>query len=306
MTLQDAVDSFITYRESYCSEITVNNYKANLSIFVKFVNDDELQVEDMSPLTIVAYQKHLRDFVNPARNKKLAVRSIRTYMTDVRTFFNYLEDFELIEKNPVKKVKIIKDTQRQLAPLTCDEVAAIDRCFNLENIIGLRNYIMFHLFLDCGLRRQEAFKLRFCDVHFREGYIFVQGKGRKERFVALPLFLKDRFKIYLTMLGEPLASPERCFKLIDGREFTDDALKDVYARLKRRTNIERLHPHFCRHTFATSYIFYGGDVINLREILGHYDVEITQNYVHEASKLRLIRYPIYKIDECFIGGFENE
>ena len=50
MTLQDAVDSFISYRESYCSEITVNNYRANLSIFVKFVNDEKLQVEDMSPL----------------------------------------------------------------------------------------------------------------------------------------------------------------------------------------------------------------------------------------------------------------
>lgn len=306
MTLQEALESFIKYRESYCSQATINDYVSNLNIFIRYINNPDLQIDSVTIAQIVAYQTYLRDYVNPYNGKKLAVRSIRTYMTDVRTFFNYLYDFELIEKNPVKKVKIIKDTQRQLAPLTVDEISAVDRCFELSTLNGLRNYLMFHLFLDCGMRRQEVFNLCFRDVHFREGYIFVQGKGRKERFVALPLFIKDRFKIYLTMLGEPLSSLEHCFKLVDGREFTDNALKDVYARLQRRTHIKRLHPHFCRHTFATSYIFYGGDVINLREILGHYDVEITQNYVHEASKLRLIHYPIYKIDECFIGGFTNE
>lgn len=309
MNLSEALNSFLDYHASYCGAVTMENYKRNLQFFVSYIEDstgcmaESLPVDLISVNDLVGYQTYLRNKIASRTGSTLSSRSVITYMTDVRTFFNYLVDFDVIEKSPMKKIKILKKSQKQLRPLTIEEAALVDRCFNLATVNGMRNYLMFHLYLDCGLRRSETFNLCWQDVHFAERYLFVKGKGRKERFVALPGFIADRLKVFFIMCGVPddvagLSSP--VFTLMTGDPFTEDALKDVYARLKRRTGIERLHPHFLRHTFATSYIVSGGDVLMLREILGHYDVEITQHYVHEAMKLKIIKYPIYPVDECFV------
>lgn len=197
MTLQEALESFIKYRESYCSQATINDYVSNLNIFIRYINDPDLQIDSVSAAQIVAYQTYLRDYVNPYNGKKLAVRSIRTYMTDVRTFFNYLYDFELIEKNPVKKVKIIKDTQRQLAPLTVDEVSAVDRCFELNTLNGLRNYLMFHLFLiaACAVRKYLICAFVMC-ISVKDTFLS-RAKDEKNALLHFLFLLKTDLRYIL-------------------------------------------------------------------------------------------------------------
>jgi integrase len=57
----------------------------------------------------------------------------------------------------------------------------------------------------------------------------------------------------------------------------------LFARLRRRSGIARLHPHLLRHTFATNYLIAGGDVFTLQQILGHTTLEMTRRYVTLAS-----------------------
>lgn len=38
--------------------------------------------------------------------------------------------------------------------------------------------------------------------------------------------------------------------------------------------------HIFRHTFATLYVRSGGDIERLRQILGHSNLLVTQNYIH--------------------------
>ena len=306
MYLSEAMDSFLRFRASYCGAVTMEGYERNLLSFCRYLEGatgyaaSALPVDRIGVDELAGYQSYLRKKTVSRTGKALASRSVVTYMTDVRTFFNYLVDFDILEKSPMKKVRILKKSQKQLAPLTINEAAVIDRCFDLATVNGLRNYLMFHLYLDCGLRRSESFNLCWEDIHFAESYLFVKGKGRKERFVPLPASIAARLKDFLILyVFDTEPRKRRVFTLADGRPFTDNALKDVYSRLKQKTGIQRLHPHFLRHTFATSYIVSGGDVLMLREILGHYDVEITQHYVHEAAKLKIIKYPIYPVDKIF-------
>lgn len=46
-----------------------------------------------------------------------------------------------------------------MIPLTRNEVAAIDE-YIINSELALRNYCIFHLLLDCGLRRQEVINLK--------------------------------------------------------------------------------------------------------------------------------------------------
>jgi integrase len=52
---------------------------------------------------------------------------------------------------------------------------------------------------------------------------------------------------------------------------------------KVAVQVERLHPHLCRHAFATKYLVNGGDVFTLQQILGHTTLEMVRRYVNSAS-----------------------
>ena len=40
--------------------------------------------------------------------------------------------------------------------------------------------------------------------------------------------------------------------------------------------------HDLRHTFASHFIMAGGNILSLRDLLGHHDIKVTQKYAHLA------------------------
>jgi integrase/recombinase XerC/integrase/recombinase XerD len=78
-----------------------------------------------------------------------------------------------------------------------------------------------------------------------------------------------------------------------------NVIKQLFARIKKSTGIERVHPHLLRHTFATSYIIGGGNLEFLRIMLGHSDYETTKIYLHLAQQTKMLHNDIYKLDPVF-------
>ena len=58
-----------------------------------------------------------------------------------------------------------------------------------------------------------------------------------------------------------------------------NALRAHYALL-RRLEIPKSGFHRLRHTFATSYLQNGGDVVRLSRVLGHSQITTTMRYLH--------------------------
>lgn len=305
MNLNEAFNSFLKYRSSFCAKDTLENYHYSFVKFGEFCryyfdkNIECIDIQQIDYMVLSEYQSWLRDYKSVITNKLLSVRTVVTYMTDCRTLFNYLFDFELIGSNPAKKIRIIKKDVRSINPLTKDEANIIDSSFNLDSLWGTRNYILFHLFLDCGLRRAEVINLKWTDINLSEHYMVVFGKGRKERYVSIPVWLCETLSVFHMNIKYDHES-EYVLYMINKQPLSYDSIKDIFARIIKKTKIERLHAHFLRHTFATSFIVYGGDSIMLRELLGHYDISMTQVYVHEAQKIKIVHYPIYKIDDIFL------
>lgn len=44
-------------------------------------------------------------------------------------------------------------------------------------------------------------------------------------------------------------------------------------------NVNKTSCHLFRHTFAKNWILAGGDIFRLQKILGHYDLEMTKEYL---------------------------
>lgn len=311
MNLQQGFDMFIMSREEYCSIKTVNNYKNTLGYFTAFMSErrnmplEEIDINTIVKEDLSAYTIYLRNkpkYTNHPFNKEdkkgITKRTIKTYQTDMRTFFNYLYDEEYIQNDVMRKFKMIKPETKQIIPLTEDDVKIIDGLYDSKDTIGLRNLCMVHLMLDAGLRRSEVIDLKLSHVNFKQNFIHVvDGKGSKDRIVPLSRRLKKMLFTYKTVY-RPDCEHDYFLCNRNGEQLTEDCIKMIFARMKKHTTLSRLYPHLLRHTFATAYVIQGGDLESLRIYMGHTSLDITQKYLHLANQFGF-NTDIYKLDERF-------
>ncbi len=108
-----------------------------------------------------------------------------------------------------------------------------------------------------GLRLKEAWLLEVRDVDFDNGVInlrkeIVKGKYRPRTALLFPDVAKalERYLAARDIRDEH----ERVFLTDDGRPFAYQGLKMLVRRLKKRTGIARLTPHYLRHTGISAAI----------------------------------------------------
>jgi len=156
---------------------------------------------------------------------------------------------------------------------------------NTQRFTGLRDQTLLRVFFDTGLRLSELSGVDLADANFEDGFVFVRGKGRKERWVpfgketrkALWAYIKQRAKAAAT--GEPAL-----FVTQSGTRLTPRGVQMIFKRLKQKLNLDgvRFSPHTLRHSFALAYIENGGDPFSLQRILGHSTQAMTSKYINMA------------------------
>jgi site-specific recombinase XerD len=172
-----------------------------------------------------------------------------------------------------------------IQPLSEDEIRRVLVVIPQDTPEGVRNYAIILTFLDCGIRLSELTNLKISDIDFSAGQFKVFGKGAKERIVPMGLTTRRAIIRYLEHYRPQPVNPQesRLFLTVAGDPISKDSVAKLTERLKRRTDIPRLHPHLFRHTFAVRYLVNGGDVFTLQKILGHTTLEMTRKYVTLAS-----------------------
>lgn len=259
------------------SKETISYYKITLNMFMDFCGRD-LDIEDLDVMLFKSYQLHL------ANSRNIKRVSIRTYSRAVRVLYRYLYSEDLIDIK-IDKLKLMKSDKEVILPLSDAEVKQLLNCFD-DTILGVRDKAVCMLMLDCGLRRSEVINLKLSDVNFVNNTILVNGKGSKQRIVPFGSAVREQLLKYRSIIDDN--SVKSFFLNNDFTALTPNAVKMMFSRLKERSGISRIYPHLLRHTFATNYIFNGGNLEVLRVLLGHSSINITQVYIHLASQMHLI------------------
>lgn len=294
--LNELYEKFINEKKSYCEEKTITYYEENLTKFIEYVADQEL--------TRDIYIKYIYEL----RKKNIKNTSIRTYCRAVKAFLNWLLENEYIDKDITFRVKLPREDKEIVVPLSEDEVIKIDNVIIIpvftDSILYLRNALIIHLMLDAGLRKSEVINLNVNDIDVNKNVIYINNsKYNKSRVIPLSTVIKNLYNAYLIdreyneiglMNNTPLLIKS------DDKRITSDTIKSLFRRLKKQSGIERIHPHLLRHTFATSYLMQGGNLEQLRIILGHSDYNVTRHYLHLAASNKLLNYDYYKLDEKII------
>ena len=243
-------------------------------------------------------------FVSPKANEGITSKSIQTYARAVRCFLNYLYQEGYIHTDFNAIFKLPKATKKVIEVLSDEEIKRILKHFNLENELDCRNYIITSLMIDSGLRLSEIVRLEMGDISIEQGFIKAKGKGDKERIVPIGVYSQKAMLKYINFLRpKPALERIKSFLLCeDGTGITQDTIKSMVHRLAKTVNVSRLHPHLCRHTFATKYLLAGGNLFTLQQILGHTSLEMVRNYSHlAASHATLNHKQLSPIDNLMIG-----
>ena len=217
--------------------------------------------------------------------QNLRAISVQTYVRALRGFFNWIYREGYTRENILANLRPPKAPRTLAEVLRDEEVGRILACADPETSWGSRDSAMLIVMLDTGLRLSEVANLAMANAHLDEGYLKVMGKGAKERMVPIGgVAQKALLRYVYKFRPEPLnASEDTLFLTPEGRAMSANGVQMVIRRLALKSGVKRLHPHLCRHTFATNYLMNGGDVFTLQQILGHTTLEMVRRYVNLAS-----------------------
>jgi integrase/recombinase XerD len=225
--------------------------------------------------------------MHKAQRGKLKIQYIHGLGRAVRSFSTWAHEEGYLEENVMRRLKLPQLPKTLPEPLIEEEIQRVLAVSLDQTYERLRNFSIMMLFFDTGIRLDELVNLRLSRVDFTIGEMTIIGKGNKERKVPIGLQAKKALLDYITLeRPEParLGDEDRLFLSSEGFPITHTTVEKLFQRVKQRAEIDKFHPHACRHTFAVRYLIHGGDAFSLQKILGHTSLEMTRKYVNLASE----------------------
>lgn len=278
MKLSEAIEGFMLDSQiRNKSESTLEYYAIRLAKFQQFIGDPP--VEQLTT-------NDLRRYLLYVKEKGLAEWTVLTYYKHIKTFIRWCWQEGMIQNiiAPIPAPRV-----SELMPKFLDEVQ-IKKLFRLLKLdrtrTGLRNYTIFAVFMDTGMRSNELAHLRLEDVSLNELHLMITtAKWRKQRPVPISPQLKRILWKYIADYRAQLNPRDTDFLFVnhEGRPYKASGIQHMVRRMLSNIKVKGA-THLLRHTFATMYLRSGGDLESLRIILGHTSLSVTQRYTHLVTE----------------------
>lgn len=156
--------------------------------------------------------------------------------------------------------------------------------------------VIFRLIYTCGLRPQEARKLKCSDINFQTGEIFIaQSKLNKDRIVVADPEVIEMLNVYSNRRRMFCKNNDTFFIHTNGLSITSEQLNDLFKKCWQEANptleknlLPRVRVYDLRHRFASAvlqkWIDEGKNLYAmlpyLRAYMGHEEIRDTLYYVH--------------------------
>lgn len=293
-TYLEAKDAFLTYlmAEKNYSPLTIAEYRIDLNIFSKYLQENYQYPESFPVTMITKYEvaNFLADMILQKKNQA-ATRNRRLYA--LRSFFNYLEEEEIIEKNPATKIHASKEPLREPIYLKPGEIHSFLGAVDSTSRYRVRDKCIIKLLLYCGLRVSELTNLDMDTIHLEDKTLSFIGKGNRERRLPIHRELEPVLESWLlkrnTFKKKGPDAMRALFLSNRGLRMTPRNIQYMIKRYAKKAgirNAQKITPHKLRHTFATIIYQQTGDIRLVQDLLGHSSISTTQIYSHTDLKQR--------------------
>ncbi|MEZ3435183.1 MAG: site-specific integrase [Lachnospiraceae bacterium] len=236
-------------------------------------------------------QRHIQNLANGLRDK-MAATTLHGICRILKSLLTSACDEGLIMQNPYRNIRLPKAKNRPPRVLTQVEQK------KLETAILYNNEPEYLLCLYMGLRVGELCALRWKDIDFESNILHIRhsvqripGEENRSRTrlvlgipksdasvrdIPLPRFLSEI--LYKKLREEEGKPDEFLFKGTKAGYRDPRTMQQKLCGLCRKLEIEDVHMHTLRHTFATRCLEKGIRYEVLCEFLGHSSPQITLKY----------------------------
>ena len=214
--------------------------------------------------------------LNTVKGLMLKQNSALSYFNKFRCAVNEAYDSRLLNDNPLRHVKGIKQKESKREFLTKEELQILTKTHcDLEPI----KYAALFSALT-GLRWCDINRLKWRDIQRTESGYFIHIIQKKTEDVIMhPVSAKA-----VNLLGECGKPYEGIF---EGLKYTDSNNNKIKRWILRAGIHKKITFHNFRHTYATLLLNEGVDICTVSEMLGHSDIKTTMIYAKVLSETKV-------------------
>lgn len=263
--LQKAFDQFIREKRflTNVSPKTIKYYGFVFNIWKNYINEfpDKLNV---------------KEFVIKVQESGVSPFTANSYIRGINSFLTWAYENELTDTH--LKIKKIKEPDKILKLFSEKQLKAM-LSYKGKTFAQKRLSAMMFLAIDTGCRIDELLTLRTDCVDFDNLLIKVVGKGNKERI--LPISIECRKVLFKFLTHDDTYA----FPSDEGGKLDYSTALKQFKKVCKQLGITgvRCSWHTIRHSFASSYVRDGGNVLYLQTLLGHTDLQTTKIYVKATT-----------------------
>lgn len=261
---------------------TLKAYRVDLKQFFVYIQED------------MPDKKKIEEYITEL-HKKYKQKTIKRKIASIKAYYNYLEECEIIDDNPFRKIRVkFKETAVLPGVIPREEIELLlNDMYSRENLNSektykywIRDIAVVETLFATGARVYEISHIKLDCINLNTGLIKIMGKGGKERYVQVadPEIL-DILKKYYEYNSEAIKISGFFFVNSRGNRYTEQSIRLMLKKYTKLAGITRnITPHMFRHSFATYLIEEEVDVTYVQQILGHSSIKTTQIYIHIAAK----------------------
>ncbi len=270
----------------HLSPHTIEDYLNTFHKFETFMGDD---------VSFTSISKHdIQRFLTAQTD--VSNKTVLNYHIGLSALWTWAVKEQIVPANVVREVHPPRPEKREIIPFTEAEIKALMSSLEHSRIYSrpgkrssnhalpdaARNHAILMLMLDTGIRAHEISALKIFDVDQRNQRIQVMGKGSKER--SIPFSARTGQALWRYLSTRPSARVgDALFVTRSNRPMDRHDLRKLLHRIGERANVNNVHPHRFRHTFAIQYLRNGGDAYTLQALLGHSTLDMVKNYLRLAQ-----------------------
>ena len=279
------IDDFLDYRQQIyqISDQTIRTNRTDLNLFENFINSSA-HTEITGP-AVIEFQYHLKHERNNCGN------SINRKLFSLKSYEKYLKLFEVpaVETLPFDDVLKIRTGYRNRPDaLTPQQISQIFSGIDSNTMLGVRDYAVYALMYQLGLRVGEVHALDLESLDIKGGKIQVMGKGRKERSLHMNDELVNILCDYLAVREHFLNSRKTpaLFVSKKGNRLAIRTMEDNLKKVLQRADLKapfNVTCHSLRHSMASHLNDKGTDILVIQSILGHATTRSTEPYIHPSA-----------------------
>lgn len=287
-------DDYLNHcEERNLTQNTIDSYKFYLGYLRNYLEENQhsLLVDEIAENDIKGFLNYMRKMKNNHQ------ATINAAIAQLRPFFNYLTEQEIIQDNPMSKIKKGKVDQKPILPFSSEDIQNLLKQPDKSRHAGYRDYCIMLVLLSTGMRISECLNLFIADIDFKNNRILIrESKNRTPRIVGLAKKIKPELQRFIRLCHLDSKAFDLLFQNHDGEKVADNTIQESFREYGKQANIDpriRVSPHSFRHTYAINYLKNGGSTASLREQLGHRTIETVEKYLYWSTDDKLEEFKKY-------------